>query len=41
MNIALWIVQVLPALAFGMAGLMKLTQPKQKLAAQMARVERR
>jgi len=39
MNIALWIVQALLALAFGMAGLMKLTQPKEKLAAQMAWVE--
>src|SRR4051812_48172568 len=39
MNIALWIVQALLALAFGMAGLMKLTQPKQKLAGQMAWVE--
>jgi uncharacterized membrane protein YphA (DoxX/SURF4 family) len=36
MNIALWIIQVLLALAFGMAGLMKLTQPKEKLAGQMA-----
>jgi len=39
MNIALWIVQALLALAFGMAGVMKLTQPRQKLAAQMAWVE--
>jgi uncharacterized membrane protein YphA (DoxX/SURF4 family) len=39
MNIALWIVQALLALAFGMAGLMKLTQPKAKLATQMAWVE--
>jgi uncharacterized membrane protein YphA (DoxX/SURF4 family) len=36
MNIALWIVQALLALAFGMAGFMKSTQPKEKLAAQMA-----
>ena len=36
MNIALWIVQALLALLFAMAGLMKLTQPKEKLAAQMA-----
>jgi len=35
MNIALWIVQALLALAFGMAGAMKSTQPKEKLAAQM------
>jgi uncharacterized membrane protein YphA (DoxX/SURF4 family) len=39
MNIALWIVQALLALAFGMAGLMKITQPKEKLAAQMGWVE--
>ena len=39
MNIALWIVQGLMALAFGMAGFMKLTQPKEKLAGQMAWVE--
>jgi uncharacterized membrane protein YphA (DoxX/SURF4 family) len=36
MNIALWIVQVALALAFGMAGFMKLTQPYQKLSARMA-----
>ena len=39
MDTALWIVQALLALAFGMAGLMKLTQPKEKLAGQMAWVE--
>ncbi len=39
MNIALWIVQALLALAFGMAGMMKLTQPKEKLAGQMGWVE--
>ncbi len=39
MNIALWIVQGLLALAFLMAGGMKLTQPKQKLATNMAWVE--
>jgi uncharacterized membrane protein YphA (DoxX/SURF4 family) len=39
MNIALWIVQGLLALAFGMAGIMKLTQPKAKLVANMAWVE--
>ncbi|MBC7814692.1 MAG: DoxX family protein [Burkholderiales bacterium] len=39
MNIALWIVQVLLALAFGFAGFMKLTQSKEKLAVQMAWVE--
>jgi len=35
MNITLWGVQVLLGLAFGMAGLMKLSQPKAKLATQM------
>ncbi len=35
MNIILWILQILLALAFGMAGFMKLTQPKEKLGAQM------
>ena len=35
MNIALWVVQALLALAFGMTGLMKLTQPREKLAEQM------
>jgi uncharacterized membrane protein YphA (DoxX/SURF4 family) len=39
MNIALWIVQALLAVAFGMAGIMKLTQPKEKLAVQMGWVE--
>ena len=39
MNTALWIVQILLALAFGLAGLMKLTQPKEKLAANMKWVE--
>jgi uncharacterized membrane protein YphA (DoxX/SURF4 family) len=39
MNIALWIVQALLAIAFGMAGLMKITQPKEKLAAQQPWVE--
>ena len=36
MNIALWVVQGLLALAFVMAGAMKVFQPKEKLAAQMA-----
>src|SRR5215207_2152667 len=36
MNIALWVVQVLLAAAFGMAGFMKATQPKEKLATNMA-----
>lgn len=35
MNTAIWIVQILVALAFGMAGFAKLTQPKEKLAVQM------
>lgn len=38
MNIALWIVQVLLALVFLMAGGMKLMQPKEKLAENMAYV---
>lgn len=39
MNIALWIVAGLLAAAFLMAGLMKATQPKAKLAPNMAWVE--
>jgi uncharacterized membrane protein YphA (DoxX/SURF4 family) len=39
MNIALWIVQALLAIAFGMTGALKLTQPKEKLAAQTPYVE--
>lgn len=39
MNMALWIVQILLALVFGLAGMMKLTQPKEKLAQQMKWVE--
>ena len=39
MNIALWIVQALLAAMFAMAGFMKLTQPKAKLAGQMGWVE--
>jgi len=39
MNIALWIIQVLLALAFGMSGFMKLSQPKEKLEPRMAYVE--
>lgn len=35
MNIALWIVQFLLAFAFGFAGFLKLTQPMEKLVAQM------
>lgn len=39
MNVVLWIIAALLAVAFGAAGLMKLTQPKQKLAPKMAYVE--
>jgi len=39
MNVAVWIVQILLALAFGGAGIMKATQPKEKLAANMKWVE--
>ncbi len=35
MDTALWILQVLLALAFGMAGLLKMTQPSAKLAERM------
>lgn len=35
MEVALWVIQVLLALVFVMAGVMKLTQPKEKIAAQM------
>jgi uncharacterized membrane protein YphA (DoxX/SURF4 family) len=38
-NVVLWIVAALLAVAFVAAGLMKLTQPKEKLAANMAYVE--
>ena len=36
MNIALWVVQILLAVAFLGSGLMKLTQPKEKIATSMA-----
>ena len=39
MNIVLWIITAITALAFLASGLMKLTQPKEKLAAQMKWVE--
>jgi hypothetical protein len=39
MNIALWIVQALLAMVFGMAGATKLTQPKEKLATRTPYVE--
>jgi uncharacterized membrane protein YphA (DoxX/SURF4 family) len=35
-NIALWVVQILLAVAFLGSGLMKLTQPKEKIATSMA-----
>lgn len=39
MNLALWIAQILLAIAFGMAGIMKATQPKEKLATNMGWVD--
>ena len=39
MNVAVWIVQILLALAFGAAGIMKITQPREKLATNMKWVE--
>lgn len=39
MNVILWIVAIVLAAAFAMAGLMKLSQPKEKLAEKMAWVE--
>jgi uncharacterized membrane protein YphA (DoxX/SURF4 family) len=39
MNIALWIVQILLALAFGLAGIMKVTQPIDKLETRMGWVK--
>jgi uncharacterized membrane protein YphA (DoxX/SURF4 family) len=39
MNIALWIVQVLLAMVFLLAGIIKLTQPRPKLAERMAWVQ--
>ncbi len=39
MNIALWIVQILLALAFLMAGTLKATQPIEKLATRMTWVQ--
>lgn len=35
MNMALWIVQILLALVFGLTGMMKLIQPKEKLVQRM------
>ena len=39
MNIALWVLQILLALAFGMAGAMKVTQPIDKLEGRMGWVK--
>ena len=39
MNVVLWIVQIVLALAFLGAGALKLTQPRTRLAAQMSWVE--
>ena len=39
MNIVLWIVQILLALAFAMAGIMKVTQPIDRLEARMGWVK--
>jgi uncharacterized membrane protein YphA (DoxX/SURF4 family) len=38
-NIVLWVVQVLLGAAFGMAGILKATQPKEKLAGNLPWVE--
>jgi uncharacterized membrane protein YphA (DoxX/SURF4 family) len=39
MNVLLWIVQAVLALAFAVAGFMKLTQPKEKLLGTLPWVE--
>ena len=39
MNVVVWIVQILLALAFGAAGFMKITQPREKLQTNMKWVE--
>lgn len=39
MNIALWVVQILLGLAFGMAGVLKSTKPKAELAPKMPWVD--
>ena len=39
MNVAIWIVQILLALAFGAAGFMKITQPHEKLMTNLKWVE--
>src|SRR5258706_14840304 len=38
-NVAVWIVQILLALAFGAAGIIKMTQPREKLQTNMKWVE--
>lgn len=39
MNIVLWVIQILLALAFGLAGIIKTTQPIEKLSARMGWVK--
>ena len=39
MNTAVWVVQVLLALAFGMSGVMKMTQPRERLQTNLKWVE--
>jgi uncharacterized membrane protein YphA (DoxX/SURF4 family) len=39
MNVAVWVLQILLALAFLAAGIIKITQPRQKLATSMGWVE--
>ena len=39
MNIALWVVQILLAIAFGLAGIMKVTQPIDRLETRMGWVK--
>ncbi|SHN15084.1 DoxX family protein [Cryptosporangium aurantiacum] len=39
MNVVLWVVQILLALVFGAAGVLKSTQPKEKLAPNLPWVE--
>ena len=39
MNVVVWVLQVLLALAFLLAGVTKVSQPRQKLAASMGWVE--
>jgi uncharacterized membrane protein len=39
MNVAVWVLQILLALAFLLAGVTKVSQPRQKLAASMGWVE--